>query len=136
MSRRVWQNSHLRPFQFPLDERQVFEEMLRRKLRVIWYRAASGDNPRAAVERLRSGTREFQHICGGAHIGIAAKPDFAGWVIKTNSALEWLERNTPKLRFCGIADCKIPFLSPPHTERHIALTTAERLLRSSVPRGE
>jgi hypothetical protein len=100
-----WRNESVRPFIPPRDDRQLYEEMLRHKLRVIWHRAASEDNPRAAVDRLHSETREFQHLFREASGKREPIPAFTVWCQKTETALQWLWHNTHKLRLCGIADC-------------------------------
>lgn len=109
MSRSVWKNPSIHSFTPTSDDRHIYEEMLRHKLKVIWHRAISGNAPRAAVERLRSDTREFQHISPKATHEKPISPDLVEWVIKTKSAMDWLEHNTDKLRLCGIADCKTPY---------------------------
>jgi len=80
--------------------------MLRHRLRVIWHRANSGDNPQAAVGRLFYETRDFQHITFGVRRGMDGKPDSTKWCVNTLAALKWLERNTHKLRFCAIKGCR------------------------------
>ncbi len=109
MAREVWQHPQVRPFTPPKDDGHIYEEMLRYKLRVIWHRATSGNNPQAAVLRLRSDIRDFFHKYCGATRDIERPPNSLDWESNASDALMWLERNTHKLRLCAIADCKCPY---------------------------
>jgi hypothetical protein len=104
-----WQNQSV-PLIIPSeDSRQAYEEILRYMLRVVWHRAIAEDNPQVAAVRIRLETRGLQHFTRNARGEGGSKPGLTEWVIKTERALEWLERNTHKLRRCGIADCKHPY---------------------------
>jgi len=101
-----WRCKGVLPFRPSESDKETFEAMLRHRLRVIWHRANSGDNPKAAVGRLFYEMRDFQHITFGVRRGMDGKPDSAKWCVNTLAALKWLERNTHKLRFCAIKDCR------------------------------
>ena len=100
-----WRCKGVSPFRPSERDEETFEAMLRHRLRVIWHRANSGDNPQAAVGRLFYETRDFQHITFGVRRGMDGKPDSTKWCVNTLAALKWLERNTHKLRFCAIQGC-------------------------------
>jgi hypothetical protein len=100
----------------------LYATILGYKLRVIWHRAEAGRNPEAAVARLITQTRDFQHVrygCirSGEFAPGEVGPDGSPWCRKTLGALEWLKKNTHKLKRCGISECKrFPYfiVSPSH----------------------
>ena len=101
-----WRCKGVPPFTASESDKETFEAMLRHRLRVVWHRANSGDNPQASVGRLFYETRDFQHITFGVRRGMDGKPDSTKWCVNTLAALKWLERNTHKLRFCAIKNCR------------------------------
>ena len=109
IDRAVWQNPHVPPYILRGDDEHIYVEALRYRLRVIWHRAASGDTPEAAVRRLICEMREAFYRSSERYDDKEKPNDNSNWLMKTCRALEWLERNTHKLRICGIADCKNPY---------------------------
>jgi hypothetical protein len=105
MESTVWKSPNVRPSSKPMNDRAIYEEMLRHQLRVIWHRAITGDSPKAPATRLLSEVREFQHLIRRAKGDTEPGPDVAVWCKKTECALKWLEHNTHKLRLCAITNC-------------------------------
>jgi hypothetical protein len=67
--------------------------------------------------RLIMELRDFQSSRRQNRGDRAADPNIVAWYRKSWQALDWLQRNTDKLRRCGIADCRIhPYfiVSPAH----------------------
>lgn len=123
-----WQHPDVSPFAPSTNDRDTYEHMLRHRLRIIWHRADSADNPRAAVQRLRSETREFQHLLYKVRPGFESKPDWTVWMLKTVDALNWLERNTHKLRLCGIKNCRVsPYFIVSRSHKTYCSTTCQEL---------
>lgn len=102
----VWRHKDVPYFTQPTNNRRAYEEMLRYKLLIVWCRALTGDVPEEAVARLRSEIRELQHYLHCAWPETEPKPDLTSWCVRTLIALEWLGRNTRKLRRCGISACQ------------------------------
>jgi hypothetical protein len=104
-----WHNRNVDEFKPSPDDRQSYEGMFRHKLRIIWRRANSDGNPKPAVIRLLTETREFLHLMLEVRRAGGTKEADVRWFVNTSEALEWLERNTHKLRLCAIEDCKHPY---------------------------
>jgi hypothetical protein len=114
-----WANAKLPLSQPPKDLTRFYAMIFTHKLRLVWHRAlglaSMGEDPQAAVMRLIMDTRSFQQV--RRLVGISISPSAAPWCSRSLDALDWLYRNTDKLRRCVIAGCRIyPYfiVSPAH----------------------
>lgn len=115
----LWSNERLPLSSPPKDLIGFHVMMFRFRLRVIWLRATASiqEDPEAAVMRLIMELRDFQSSRRRNRDEREADPNIMAWYRKSWQALDWLQRNTDKLRRCEIADCKIlPYfiVSPTH----------------------
>jgi hypothetical protein len=115
----LWSNERLPLGSLPKDLTSAYTKIFRYKLRVIWHRAIGSieENPHSAAMRLIMETRDFQSSRRKNRNDRDADPDIITWYRKSWQALDWLHRNTDKLRRCGIAECRIhPYfiVSPAH----------------------
>ncbi len=114
-----WKNEKLSLRPPPKDLTRFYAMIFTHKLRLVWHRAVGlasiDEEPQAAVMRLIMDTRSFQQV--RRMVGISISPSAAPWCRRSLDALNWLHRNTDKLRRCEIAECRIhPYfiVSPAH----------------------
>jgi hypothetical protein len=135
----LWTHVNVKPPRFPEKPDEAYLTLLRHRLRVIWERAASGNNPKAPVMRLWTQIRQIEHERYHLCKTRPWPPDFhSPWLRWTEQSLEWLSKNTHKLLRCRLPECrKFPYFirTKPHqkycSETCSALAERKRVVARS-----